>query len=121
MNLSSLSEEETLTPTTGRRERETELVNLVDAIRNVLMTPEWSSLKEKLFDGLVERLERQLITAATRKVVDEKEIYHIQGQLVWAKRFSDLEKLADMYRLELTSVRRQLNPPTEREMAPDTL
>lgn len=121
MNNSIVLERVEETPLTGLMEREGELAKIIEAIRAVRDSAEWSSLKELVFDGVVRDLERQLFVAAKRSEVDTKEIYRLQGQLMWAKRYADLDQLANVYRLELSSVRKHLNPPTEREIAPDTL
>ena len=98
------------------RSREEELVEIIRAIREMVNTEQWSTLKRHVFDGVVEKLEKQLKDEATRPELNQPELYRLQGQLVWAKRYSDMDTLADAFRLELTNVRRQINPPAERDI-----
>lgn len=102
------------------RAREAELVKIIDAIKGIVGTAEWSTLKLLVFDGEVERYEKQVSLAAKSATIDTSHLYRLQGQLVHSRRFSKLEELADAFRLELINVRK-LNPPTERDIAPDTL
>lgn len=96
------------------RNREGELVKIVEAIRKVRETAEWSTLKTYIFDGVLESLESKLKAESHRAEIDSKEIYKLQGQIAWAKKYSNLDTLASAFTLELTNVRLQLNPPTER-------
>lgn len=90
------------------RAREAELVSIIEAARALSLSNEWSTLKTYVFDGMVERLERQLKEQASNDVVDTSELYRLQGQIRWAKRFADLQVLSNEFRTELTSVRAQL-------------
>lgn len=118
--LLEVSNEETPDRTPILREREGILVNLIEAIGSLSQTREWSTLKTHVFDGAVENLEKRLASESMKMPLNEKEIYKLQGQILSAKKYS-LDALLDTFRLELTNVRKQLNPPTERELAPDTL
>ena len=123
MNNSIAIEEEKVTmtePIPWLRAREGELVKIIEAIGSLSNTREWSTLKSYVFDGVLESLQKRMATEASKMPLDEKEIYKLQGQIAWAKKYSDLESLANAFRLELTNVRKQLNPPAERDMAPDT-
>lgn len=102
------------------RRRESELVKIIEAIKGIETRDEWSTLKTYVFDGVLDSLEHRMASESHKMPLDEKEIYKLQGQIAWAKKFSNLETLAQAFRLELTNVRSQLNPPTERDMAPDT-
>lgn len=99
--------------------REAELVRIVDALRAVWASDEWSTLKTYVFDGLVEKLGKQLRQEAEKPELNNPAIYRLQGQMMWAKKYSNLESLAESFRSELTTIR--LNPPTERDIAPDSL
>lgn len=98
---------------------EGDLVKAIDAVVSLTNTTEWSTLKKTVFDPTLSSLERKLAQEAMKTPLDEKEMYRLQGQIVWARRYSDPEQLAETLRLELTNVRKQLNPPTERVIAQD--
>lgn len=124
MNNSLLSveiEEQPIEVAQSLRARESELVRIVEAVKAVETSAEWSTLKSLVFDGVLGNLERRLASEATRSELNNSEIYKLQGQIAWAKKYSDLDTLANAFRLELINVRQRLNPPTERDIAPDTL
>lgn len=90
------------------RAREGELITLIEAIRRIEASEDWSTLTINVFDQVVEKLERSITSEAGKSEVSLPELYRLQGQLAWAKKYADLGKLADSYRLELTNVRNQI-------------
>lgn len=101
------------------RARESELVKIIEAVGRLSNTTEWSTLKSLVFDGVLESLQKKLASESYKMPLDEPTIYKLQGQITWAKKYSNLESFADEKRLELTNIRK-LNPPAERDTAPDT-
>lgn len=114
MNNSQLKIEE-LQPEVDRkpalREKESELVKTIEALRKVEMSSEWSSLKNYVFDGQVGKLEKELLDEARKDRPDNLAMARLNGQLLWAKKYADLSKLADLFRLELTRIRQILYGP----------
>lgn len=90
------------------REREATLVRLVETLRRVAASEDWSSLKKELFDGVVETLEKNQKAEAESDKPDPLKLTNITGQLAWARKYSDLNKMADIYMAELQNVRQQL-------------
>lgn len=95
-------------------ERESELVRIIEAIRAIDSSEGWSTLKTLVFDGVLESLEHRLVSASNATELDQPEMYRLQGQIAWAKKYSNLDTLANSFRRELINVRSQLTPPTER-------
>lgn len=95
------------------REREQKLVNIIANLRRVSETLEWSSLKQEIFDGLVVTLEKELRNEAKKDAPDSGKLNRLAGQLKWAEKFSDLSKLEDVFRVELTNIRLMLYGKTE--------
>lgn len=91
------------------REKEVEIIKIVEALSKVANSDEWQNLKNLVFDGVVETLERKIAQEATKKPLNDAEIYSLNGQLVWAKKFSQLESLIEVYRTELTNIRNKLH------------
>jgi hypothetical protein len=91
------------------RHRETEVVAIIDAISKLLITDEWNTLKNLIFDGLVTSLEKRLKTESSADEIKTSELYRLNGQLTWAKKYSDLSKLLDVYKLELMNIRKRIN------------
>lgn len=94
-------------------QREGELVKIIEAIGGVASSAEWSSLKTLVFQEVVEKLKKELFTEARKDTPDVLAMARINGQYTWAKKYADLDKLADSFRLELTNIRKQLYGKTE--------
>lgn len=104
MNNAFVQEEPKIDRKPMLRQREQTLQETVEAIEAISQSNYWQVLKNNVFDGLVETL--------GRKLADEKEeieIHRLQGQIAWARKFSNFKSLADAYRLELTNIRKQIN------------
>lgn len=108
ITLDSLGLEPEIDRTPWFKEREATLVKLIETLRRVAVSEDWSSLKKELFDGVVETLERQLKSEAEKDKPDTQTLAKISGQLVWARKYSDLRKLSDIFMVELTNVRKQI-------------
>lgn len=90
------------------RQREGELVKIIEALRAVAQLQDWSSLKTLVFDGVVEKLEKDLLDQARKDNPDKLVMARLNGQLVWAKKFADIGKLSEIFRDELTRIRKSL-------------
>ena len=91
------------------RQREAELVKLIEAILGVVETEDWKKLKELIFDKEVARLEARLYAEARAVEINDPNLYRLQAQIVWAKKHTDLEKMAQTFKVELENVRKILN------------
>lgn len=88
-----------------------EISQVVEAINRVEVSEDWQKLKKLVFDGVLESLERQLYNAASgisNKEIDAPELYRLQGQLVWARKYADLKKLSDVFRQQLETIKNQI-------------
>lgn len=108
LDVETLSEDKTLDIKPKLREREQKLLNLIEAIRAVSKTREWGTLKTELFETLVHSLERDLRTEAKKEDPDTRKLNRLSGQLKWAERYADLNKLEEVFKVELTGLRKQL-------------
>lgn len=91
------------------REKEAELVRIIEALNAVKASEGWNTLKSLIFDGLLENLERSQRNVAESAEIKDSDLYRLQGKIFWARKYADLDKLADVYRLELSNLRKQLN------------
>jgi hypothetical protein len=91
------------------RAEEARLLRIIEALQGVQKTKEWSSLKAEIFDNLVNVLERELRTEAKKDEPNTLKLNRLSGELKWADRFSDLDKLENTYRVQLQNVRQQLH------------
>lgn len=104
-----LEEELVVDTTVILRERKTELVKIIEAINKLAKNDSWQTLKEIVFDGLVESLQKRLRVECEKNELNAPEIYRLNGQLQWARRYSDLYKLAETYKIELNNITKKLN------------
>lgn len=93
---------------TALRERQTELVKIIESVNEVLKNKGWQTLKELVFDKAVARIDRLLLAEAKKPKVEEDKIYHLQGELTWAKRYADLKSYAEMLKKELEGINLKL-------------
>lgn len=96
------------------REREGELLQIIASIQKVQSSKEWSSLKTYVFDGLTERLSKDILSEAKKENPDALKLNRLAGQLKWAEQYSDLLKLEEKFRIELAQVRLKLHGTTEK-------
>ena len=99
------------------QEQQGELTRLVEAINRVEASEDWRKLKELLLDGIVEKLERQLKDEAKKDEVSLPKLYRLQGQIEWAKKYTNLKKISDDKRLELENFKKQTYETNPRDGA----
>jgi len=88
-------------------------VRIIRAIEDIQKTTAWSSLKETVLDGLVERLEKSIFEEATKTAPDLGRLNRLSGELSWARRFADLTGYANEKRSELLAIKKQLYGKTD--------
>lgn len=91
------------------RQKEAELIKILEAINGLSANPDWLLLKEKIFDGVVDGLKKQRDIEVEKQPLNGPKIHSINGQLTWAKKYSNIADLAHIYKLELANIRKQLN------------
>jgi len=91
------------------RQRQVEVVQIIESLQRIADSEDWRTLNTLVFKGLVETLKERIHVEATNKTINSDELHRLNGQLTWAKRYSDLYKLIDVYKLELTTLRNKLN------------
>lgn len=109
IDLSESFQEETNTDE-RLREREAKLVRMLEALIAIRESNEWSSLKDELFDGMLETIEGKLRSEMLKAELNNPEIYRLQGERKWARNFADFSSLIGKYRAELAHIRNVLTP-----------
>lgn len=109
-------EEESAEATSYLQRREGQLVRIIEAIEKIRDSSEWSTLKQHIFGDLADNLDKRIRFEAKKQLLDQPEIYRLQGQLNWATKYADLDTLANSYRLELSNIKNKklTTQPTER-------
>lgn len=97
-----LAEEDILDPRPFLRERETELLELLDALDHIRSSDYWRLIQQKFADDL-QKLINQL-----KSEKDTTELFRLQGRVTQAERLN-LDKTAEEYRTELAGIRKQLH------------
>lgn len=105
----TLREEVKVDVTPLLREKEAKLVKIIEAIQEVSASGAWSTLKTEVFSNLVATLEKELQTEAKKDEPDSLKLNRLAGQLKWAEKYSDLSKLEQIFRVELSGIRKNLN------------
>lgn len=105
----SLDLEEKRDDTPILRAEEEKLIKIIQAIEAVASSPEWETLKELVFDGVVESLDRQKAAETNKQPINTDKIHSLNGQLAWAKRYSNFTTLGEAYRLRLREIKGKLN------------
>lgn len=102
-------EEDVFDASSQLRERAAKLVRMIEAIDRVHQNPDWQILKAEIFEPVSKSLENRLMTEVKSDEINEPEIYRLQGQLVWARKYSKLEDLREVFKVELTNIKKQIN------------
>lgn len=89
-----------------------ELTQVIEAIKGVEASADWQRLKRLILDDVVENIEQRLFAEVAKKEIDAPEIYRLQGQLVWAKKYTDLHKLGELFKQQIESIKLQLHEQT---------
>lgn len=111
MNLSQIIElqnEEEVDIEPRLRTEEARVLRIVEALGQVEQTTAWSTLKNEVFDNVVNVLEKDIMNEAKKDDTDPKKLNRLSGELKWAQKYSDLSKLSNTYKLELQRIRLKL-------------
>lgn len=100
------AQNESFVPKEVLAEREGTLLTIIEAIQQVKKTKGWAVLGDMVFDSLAENLEKELQKEAKKQTPDTLVLNRLAGQLLWAEKYADLDKLETAYRNELTNLRR---------------
>ncbi len=92
---------------------EARLVRIIEALQRIKGTKEWSTLKTEVFDNLVNVLEKDISTEAKKEDPSPMKLNRLTGELKWASKYSDLNKLEEQYRVQLQGVRKHYGKETE--------
>lgn len=90
------------------KERESKVVRILEAIRELSDSGSWLVLKAEVFDDMTLSLEKAIKSEAEKENPDTNLLNRITGQLMWARRYSDLSKLESVFRVELKGLRQKL-------------
>ena len=102
-NAFQLEEIEEVTPDTSLEEAR--LIKLIEAIAGLIENRDWQTLVELHFSKEEERVERLLFSEAQKSILNADEIHRLQGELKWARRYSDFTKWAKFLKNQLEQLK----------------
>lgn len=105
----SLTEEQPVDVAPQLKDREGKLIKIIEALQSVNQSQAWSTLKTEVFDSIVNILEKEIKDEAKKETPDTLKLNRFAGQLKWAEKYSDLYKLENVFRQELTHIRTKIN------------
>lgn len=105
--LLTIDEPEVINKEPSLREEESKVVRIIEALNRVAQSSDWLTLKELIFDEVVDNLDKQISSEAKKDQINTTTLHRLQGQLVWAKKYADLESLTNFYRTRLIGIRKQ--------------
>lgn len=100
-------EEEVVSQLELTREREAFLVRMIEAIGRISEDADWKILKTEIFEPVTKNLESRLMSEVRAEKINEPEIYRLQGQLVWARKYSNIETLKEVFKVELSNIKKK--------------
>ncbi len=109
----AFAKDEEIDTTPVLRERQVKLTKIIEAINALSGKKEWQALKDLVFNKELDRIERSLQSEAKKIELSAPDIYRLQGEYKWAKRYSDLYKLAETYKTELSSISKKIQETNE--------
>ena len=102
-------EEETKDKLSFLQKQQGEFSQIVEAINRVEASQDWQKLKRLVLDGVVTTLEKKVASEASKEEVNTPELYRLQGQLTWARKYADLSKFAEFFRVQISNLKNQIN------------
>jgi hypothetical protein len=93
-NAFKVEEQQDKVPDTSTEEAR--LTRLIEAIAGLIQTREYAVLQELHFSTEEKRIERLLIAESKKTVINQNELYRLQGEMKWATRYADMNKWAQL-------------------------
>lgn len=90
------------------REKQTELVKIIDALSKLENSKEWGILKDLIFDKALAGIERQILNIALAKDIDVNALYKLQGEWAWSKHYNDLRQFGEVLKKQLEDIKSKL-------------
>lgn len=90
---------------TKYKEREAQVIKILEAIAELKKSNAWNTLQELLFSDLASNLEKELAREAEKANPSTLQLNRITGQLTWARRYADLSALEETHKKELQGLR----------------
>lgn len=80
------------------------LTNLIEAIAGLLEDRNWQTLSKLHFEAEEERVKRLILSETQKTKISEEEIYRLQGEMKWAKKYANLAEFARFLKKQLNAL-----------------
>lgn len=90
------------------REKQTELIKLLETLQGLEKTDEWQTLKELVFKPSLNAIQKQIISEALNPTIDTNKLYRLQGEWTWAKQHADTDRFASTLKKQIEDIKNKL-------------
>ena len=90
------------------RVEQTRLLKIIDALSKLDKGKEWESLKEEVYEKSLNAIERQMLNECLSQTINTDKLYKLQGEWVWAKQFTDVDRYVDTLKRQLEQIKKKL-------------
>lgn len=85
------------------RQREEELVSIIESIHSIAGSSAWKTLEEYIFKELMDSINTRLQSASG------DELYRLQGEARWARKYANFSSLSEKYLAELQAIKHKIH------------
>ncbi len=89
------------------RNKQTELISIMEAYNFLEQTKEWQLIKEA-YRKQVESIEVEISSEVSKPVIDINKLYRLQGELTIAKRHSNTDRFVESLKVQLEGIKSRL-------------
>lgn len=90
------------------QEEYSRLVKIVSAFESLSEIKEWKILQEEVFNKSLAGIERLLLSETLSPDIDINKLYKLQGEWVWSKQYSDINRFIDSLKKQLSNIKSKL-------------
>ena len=80
----------------------------MQAIDRVKANADWKLLEREYFSEVEKKLDKLLKAEMKKQPIDAPQVYYLQGQLKSAEKHANLDKLKDVFKVEVENIKNQL-------------
>ncbi len=90
------------------REKQTELVTIIEAFASLEKSQEWATLKQYVFDKELQGIENRIKSESLLQTIDVSKLYRLQGRRDFARQFCDVNKYVEVLKKQLEEIKTKL-------------
>ena len=90
------------------RERQGELVQIIEAIERLEKNKDWQTIKELVFGKWLEAVERQIFNETLSKEINTPKLYRLQGEWASARQYAKPVEFAKQLAVQLQGIKNKL-------------